>query len=214
MAVVGVGSQLIAPPVEREGPGALLHVAQHATLSPEMLQPADIYVLAGLVAHGDEEDWTLRGLAGKLLIDHTLIHRGLKRAEEVDLYLPSVRRVNLPNLEELLVHAGRFVAPARLGPIVPGVRAAWAAEPMSRLVRESPGDPPPVWPHAQGSVRGQALEPLHPAAVGAAAEHPDLGELLSVIDSLRAGDLRVRRVAAGILHDTMRRRTAPQGAAA
>ena len=52
--------------------------------------------------------------------------------------------VNVGELEQLLVHAARFIAPVRLGELVVGVPAAWAAEPIVSLVRQSGHDPPPV----------------------------------------------------------------------
>jgi DNA-binding MarR family transcriptional regulator len=172
-----------------------------------MLSPADLYVLAGVISN-EEESWTLRGLAARLHVDHTLVHRALKRAESAGLYSIGARQVNRPNFEELTVHAVRFIAPARLGELTRGVPAAWAAAPISGAIREQEREPPPVWPSALGPVRGQALEPLHPAAVQAvqaSEETPALGELLSIVDSLRAGDVRVRSVAADALRETLRR---------
>lgn len=66
---------------------------------------------------------------------------------------------------------------------------------MSELIRSSGDEPPPVWPAARGKVRGQAIEPLHRAAVEATRGRPELSELFSLLDSLRAGDARVRGVA-------------------
>ncbi len=178
-----------------------------------MIQPADIYILAGVIAN-ESEKWTLRELAGKLFVDHTLVHRALRRAEASDLYSSSKKMVHRPNFEELLVHGGRFLAPARPGALVPGVPAAWAAEPMRSLIHEASSDPPLVWPSPESRIRGQSLRPLHPACVEAVATFPSLGELMSVIDSLRAGDLRVRRVAAKELHDILRRNPVPRQAVA
>lgn len=109
------------------------------------------------------------------------------------------------------MHAIRFVAPAQLGALVPGVPAAWAAPPMVELIRSSSDEPPPVWPYARGVVRGQAIEPLHRAAPEAAADWPELGETLSLLDSLRAGDGRVRTVAGGLLSERLRRSGAGVG---
>ena len=166
-----------------------------------MLQTADIYVLCGIVA-GDGGSWTYRELAGRLGVPHALVQRALRRGDEADLYSSESRSVHRGNLEEFLVHGLRFLAPAKLGRVVPGVPAAWAAAPMSRKIRES-GDLPPVWPAANGRVRGQALPPLHEAAVAAAEEFPRLGELLAIVDSLRAGDVRVRTVAAEMLSEML-----------
>lgn len=162
-----------------------------------VLQPSDIYVLCGLAAVG-EESWTYRDLAKRLGVPHALVQRALRRAEEAGLYSRESRGVHRPNLEEFLLHGLRFVAPAKLGLVVPGMPAAWAAPPVSRRIRES-GDLPPVWPAAEGRVRGQALAPLHEAAVSAVDGFPRLGELLAIVDSLRTGDPRVRSVAAKML---------------
>lgn len=102
------------------------------------------------------------------------------------------------------MHAIRFVAPTHLGALVPGVPAAWAAAPMAEKIRSSSDEPPPVWPYARGDVRGQAIEPLHRAAPEAVAAWPELGEMLSLLDSLRAGDARVRSVAGDLFSERLR----------
>lgn len=158
-----------------------------------MLQAADIYILAGVLVC-DRSDWTYRELAKELGVPHPLVQRALQRAEEADLYSGASRLVHRPNLEEFLVHGLRYLAPAKLGAVIAGVPAAWAAPPMVSLIRES-SELPPVWPAADGRVRGQALPPLHESAVRAAEQQPRLAELLAIIDSLRAGDVRVRKVA-------------------
>jgi hypothetical protein len=128
----------------------------------------------------------------------------LARAKVAGLYSSDRRDVHRPHLEEFAIHALRFVAPAQLGPLVPGVPAAWAAEPMAGAIRSSGDEPPPVWPFAQGRVRGQAIEPLHPAAPEAVEDWPELRELLALLDSLRAGDARVRGVAGNLLSERLR----------
>jgi hypothetical protein len=168
-----------------------------------MLSPTDIYVLAGVLAN-EEANPTLRELAEKLHVDHTLIHRALKRAANAGLYRADSKRVNRANFEELKIHALRFFAPGPLGALTRGIPAAWAAPPISSIIHQSEQEPQPVWPDALGTVRGQALQPLHPAAVKAIEDEPALAQLLAVLDSLRAGDVRVREVAATELRDTLR----------
>jgi hypothetical protein len=168
-----------------------------------MVNATDIYVLAGVITE-DNEPTTLRDLARKLHVDHTLVHRALARAEDAGLYRKSSKEVNRQNLEELLIHAARFIAPAQLGPLTRGVPAAWAAEPLSSILHQPADEPPPVWPDVDGSVRGQELTPLHPAALHASRDNPELATLLTIIDSLRAGDLRTRKVAAEELRGELR----------
>ena len=167
-----------------------------------MVKDADIYVLVGLLARN--EQWSYRSLAERLRVPHPVVQRALARAKEADLYLPDRREVHRPHFEEFAIHALRFVAPAQLGPLVPGVPAAWAAEPMASAIRSSGEEPLPVWPFAKGRVRGQAIEPLHPAAPEAVEDWPELGELLALLDSLRAGDARVRKVAGDLLSEQLR----------
>lgn len=169
-----------------------------------MVRKADIYVLSGLLAHTGE--WSYRSLADRLCVPHPAVQRGLSRAQDADLYSAARREVHIPHFEEFAIHALRFVAPAPLGALVPGIPAAWAAEPMASAIRSSGEEPPPVWPYAQGRVRGQAIEPLHAAAPEAVESWSDLGEILALLDSLRAGDLRVRQVAESLLVRLLRER--------
>lgn len=171
-----------------------------------MVKGSDIYVLSGLLAH--DETWSYRLLADRLHVPHPVVQRALERARGADLYSADRREVHLPHFEEFALHALRFVAPARLGALTPGVPAAWAAEPMASAIRSSGDEPPPVWPYVHGRVRGQAIEPLHSAAPEAVENWPELGEVLALLDSLRAGDARVRQVAGDFLSRMLRDRSA------
>jgi DNA-binding transcriptional MocR family regulator len=170
---------------------------------PNVLRPTDLYVLTGALAN-QGDTWSLRELAEKLFVDHTVVSRALKRTEEAGLFQSGERRVNSANFAELMIHAARFIAPAPLGGITRGFNAAWAAAPISDLIRQAGSEPPPVWPSALGVNRGQGLEPLHPGALGASADSK-LGALLAIVDCLRAGDARVRSVAAATLEGQLAR---------
>jgi hypothetical protein len=174
-----------------------------------MVKGSNVYVLAGLFAH--DRAWSYRSLAERLRVPHSFVQRALERAKGAELYSADRREVHLPHCEEFALHALRFVAPARLGVLTPGVLAAWAAEPMAGAIRSSGDEPPPVWPYAHGRVRGQAIEPLHSAAPEAAENWPELGEVLTLLDSLRAGDIRVRKVAGDLLSKMLRERSVVAG---
>lgn len=174
-----------------------------------MIKKSDIYVLSGLLAH--DGDWSYRSLADRLHVPHPVVQRALSRAQEADLYAGGRREVHVPHFEEFALHALRFVAAARLGALAPGVPAAWAAEPMAGVIRSAVDEPPPVWPHARGQVRGQTIEPLHPAAPEAIEHWPELSEILALLDSLRVGDARVRKVAGEFLSSMLREPAAAVG---
>jgi hypothetical protein len=162
-----------------------------------MIKSSDVYVLSGLLAH--DAAWSYRSLAERLRVPHPVVQRALERAKGAELCSADRREVHMPHFEEFALHALRFVVPARLGPLTAGVPAAWAAEPMASTIRSSGDEPPPVWPYAQGRVRGQAIEPLHAAAPEAVEGWPHLGGILAVLDCLRVGDLRIRRPAEAFL---------------
>ncbi len=61
------------------------------------------------------------------------------------------------------------------------------------------GEPPPVWPDPEGTVRGQAFEPLYKSAPKAARQDPALYELLALVDAIRGGRARERRLASEML---------------
>lgn len=158
-----------------------------------MLKGQDIVVFVELLAV--EPDWTIRGLGDAVGLAAGPVHRSLGRLAESGLYDARRRRVIVGATEEFLLHGLRFVFPARPQGEVRGDATAWAASPLKELLASS--DPlPPVWPAADGSVRGLALEPLHPGAVFAARRNTATAERLALLDAIRAGDARVRGLAA------------------
>ena len=53
----------------------------------------------------------------------------------------------------------------------------------------------PVWPYVLGKVRGYSFEPLYKHAAEASVADPALYELLSLVDALRDGRVRERKIA-------------------
>jgi hypothetical protein len=56
-------------------------------------------------------------------------------------------------------------------------------------------EPPLVWPHPEGEVRGESIEPLYPSAVDAARRDSRLYECLALVDALRVGRAREKKLA-------------------
>jgi hypothetical protein len=162
-----------------------------------MLKGEDIVVLLKLVdvAPG----WTVRTLADETTIPRTVVHRAIKRLGAAGLFNEQLRRVNISQSEEFLIHGLPYVFPGRLqGPTV-GVPTAWAAQPLASHIASPRDELPPVWPDALGEHRGLALAPLHGSAGEASRRDPQLGERLALIDALRLGGQRVKGVAAELL---------------
>jgi hypothetical protein len=172
------------------------HVSIHDTLRT-VLRPADLVVLLGLLRPHRASDWSVRSLAAELGLPQAAVQRSLERLGETPVYDARRRRVNRTAAEELLTRAVPYIAPGRLGALTRGVPTAWAAPPLTEQI--SRDELPPVWPDPRGSTRGLEVAPLHEAALAAARSDPWLYEMLSLVDGVRIGDARVRRVAADLL---------------
>jgi hypothetical protein len=156
-----------------------------------VLRGQDILVLVRLF--GEEKPRTIQEIADSLEIDGASVYRSLSRLEEAQLVLPD-RRVAIAQADEFLTHGLRYVFPGRFHGESRGVETAWAAEPL-RSALTSSDSPPPVWPHPKGRRRGIALEPLHPSAPEAALRDPELHARFALVDALRLGDSRARKLA-------------------
>jgi hypothetical protein len=69
-----------------------------------------------------------------------------------------------------------------------------AAAPLRQVIALG-DEPPPVWPYAAGPKRGTALEPLCKMAPKVALRDPVLYEYLALVDALRHGRARERKLA-------------------
>lgn len=164
-----------------------------------MLKPVDIVVLLKLsLANGKRP--TYLQMANELHLYPSEVYAAIKRARASDLVQgPELKdRLNRSALLEFLLHGIRYAFPAEKGALTRGVPTSYAAAPLKESIH--PGDdPPPVWPLAEGVVRGYEFSPLHKNVPMAAMEDPRLYELLALVDALRDGRARERQMAANEL---------------
>ena len=98
-------------------------------------------------------------------------------------------------LLEFLVHGVKYAFPPKRGALTRGMPTGYAAPPLNKVIVGS-SEPPPVWPFAEGTVRGEEFEPLYPSVPQAAARDSRLYELLALVDAVRDGRARERNLAA------------------
>ncbi len=168
------------------------------------LKPQDLLVALKLWV-GRNQAWTYPLLARSLGISVSEAHGAVKRAVAAGL-LPTGglgARPRAESLREFLVHGAKYSFPALQGDLARGIPTAHAAPPLKELLADA-SEPPPVWPHPNGTARGPSLAPLFPSAPGAALEDPALYELLALFDALRAGRAREREMAARLLEERLR----------
>ena len=121
-------------------------------------------------------------------------HAAVKRAVASGLVDASDRTVRRRALLEFLVHGLRYVFPPEWGGVTRGVPTSYGAPPLRSQFAE--GDLPPVWPHPEGTTRGEALAPLYRSVPEAALRDSTLHEWLALIDAVRTGRARERALAA------------------
>jgi hypothetical protein len=165
---------------------------------PLMLKGQDILVLLKLLDANSDQPPTVRGLAEALSMDLATVHRALGRLRDARLVDGRRPRANRAAAEEFLLHGFRYSFPAKEGGLARGVPTAWGAAPLKKELIGS-NDPSPVWPDPHGKARGSSVEPLHPSAVPATRHDRRLGESLALLDALRLGDGRVRKLASSQL---------------
>jgi len=161
-----------------------------------MLKPQDIVVLLKLVA-APESPWSYPRLALDLEISPSEIHAAVKRAEAAGLATkaPFGPQPIRQALEEFLIHGVKYVFTPKRGGPVRGMPTAWAAPPLKDQFAPS-DELPPVWPHAEGTVRGLEFSPLYKSAPNAARKDEKLYELLALVDAMRGGRAREKDLAA------------------
>lgn len=162
-----------------------------------ILKPQDVVILLKLVAWGSQS-WTYQRLAVELSISQSEAHAGVRRAVAARLMSEATSangRPILRALEEFLIHGVRYAYPPDRGELTRGMPTGYAAPPLNKVIVQ-PDESPPVWPYAEGTVRGYSFSPLFPSVPAAAARDPALYELLALVDAIRDGRARERNLAA------------------
>lgn len=156
------------------------------------MRPQDILILLKLVSLGDTK-WRYADVAKALYISQSEVAEGLHRNMQARLIAPDKRRVFRSALMEFLTHGIKYVFPTEPGAIVRGVPTAHSAAPLSDRIAE--GEESYVWPSDEGTMRGQAIQPLYPTTVAAALADPEFYKLLALVDALRVGKAREQKIA-------------------
>ena len=161
-----------------------------------MLRPQDIVVLLQL-STGDRPSaqWSQTELALSTGLSQAEVHNSLKRAAESGLYEAQGKTVMRKALLELLLHGVKYVFPAHRGALTRGVPTAWAAEPLSLEIAAGDSLELPVWPHPDGKIRGSSVDPLYKSVPELALRDPLMHEILALVDAIRIGRARERKLA-------------------
>jgi hypothetical protein len=171
-----------------------------------MLKPQDIVVALKLCGYGSKRP-PFSQIALDLSMSSFEVHGAMKRFQAARLlHGPEVlNRPNLGTLEEFLIHGVKYAFPAQRGESTRGLPISYAAEPLKQLIVPS-DEPIPVWPYPEGKKRGIAFAPLYRTVPAAAMRDPLLYKKLALVDTIRDGRMRERKLAEKELIKLLRRK--------
>lgn len=138
---------------------------------------------------------TFAQLSRELGMSASEIHASVNRGAAAGLIDPRSRGPLRKPLGEYLLYGVRYAFPAKRGPVTRGIPTSYAAPPLAKHFQTQLELLPPVWPDPHGSTRGYALEPLFKPIRKAVDQDPKLYELLALIDAIRDGRARERKLA-------------------
>ena len=160
------------------------------------MRPQDIVILLKIVAL-NQSPWRQPDLAHQLSISQAEVSESLYRSFVAGLIDNSKKKVHAKSLYDFLIYGLKYVFPQRPGAIVKGMPTAHSALPLSKSIRAS--SVIYVWPDDDGSLRGEAIEPLYPSVPKAAKLDSSFYELLALVDAIRIGKAREYQIAASEL---------------
>lgn len=166
--------------------------------SQPALRPLDVVVALRLTLHPEDK---YESMANQLGVAVSAAHRSVKRLVAASLVQPHRRASSRSPLLEFLLHGVRYAFYPVTGPEAPGVPTGYSAPP---LADEIVSDRALVWPSARGTVRGDTLVPLYDGAPELAQRDPKLYQALALVDAIRAGRARERKLAAEMLEHRLR----------
>ena len=146
--------------------------------------------------------WTYPELASALQMSASEAHAAVKRAVRSGLVDDVSRTARKSALLEFLLHGVRYLIPPVWSGVTRGVPTSYAAPPLNASIIVD--DLPPVWPHPEGTTRGQGLVPVYRSVPNAALKDPALHEWLALVDAIRSGRARERELAARIIRERLK----------
>lgn len=173
-----------------------------------MLKAQDVLVLLKICSYGFKPSY--ESIARDVGISQSEAHSAVKRLKKAKLLhgVEMGERPNITTTEEFLIHGLKYLFPAEHSSFVRGMPTSYAAEPLNKLIKQG-DDPIPVWPHPEGEARGIGLIPLYKSVPEAASRDPLLYKRLALIDAIRDGRARERKLAESELINSLEQNHGP-----
>ncbi len=155
------------------------------------MRPQDIVVLLKIISYKDKK-WLNKELATDLYISTAEVSNSLKRSTVTGLVDNEKKKVRIQALQDFIIYGLPYVFPQLPGGIARGLPTAHSHPFMKhQIISEELY----VWPDAESDLRGFSIEPLYPGAVKAAKKDHRLYLMLAMVDVLRLGKAREKKIA-------------------
>lgn len=157
------------------------------------MRPQDVVILLQLLATKSDTVSTNKQLAQSLKISEAEVSESLKRSDYAGLLLDLKSKIiNKKALLDFLLIGLKYVFPTRPSTLTRGMPTAQSAAPLNKIIVS---DEVYVWQYANGTARGQAIEPLYSTVPMIVQNQTELYELLALVDAIRTGSARVISIA-------------------
>jgi hypothetical protein len=171
------------------------------------MRPQDVVIILKLIAQRFDEDGSKRSIihagifksnqsksiANSLLMSGSEVSESLRRSEYAGLISNRlIKKVNQRAFLDFLIHGIKYVFPTHPEGLVRGIPTAHSALPLKASIIS---DELFVWKHPEGTVRGQAIEPLFSTVPKIVQDDKNLYELLALVDCIRTGTSRIVNLA-------------------
>ena len=162
------------------------------------MRPQEIVTLLKILCNGPRE-WYHKELASDLFISAAEVSYSLQRTADSGLIDSAKKKVKIQSLLEFLIHGIQYVFSEKPGSITRGLSTAHSHPMKLQFI----SDQQYVWADAESEERGLKATPLYLGVVKAAKKDPKLYLMLILIDVLRMGKTREKKVAIAELEKLM-----------
>lgn len=155
------------------------------------MKAQDLVILLKIILQ-KSPNWKVTDLAHELYLSQSEVSKALERLSFSGLLDETKKVPAKKSLYDLIVNGIQYIFPVKLGALQKGIPTAHSFGPLkSKVISKNIL----VWPHPEGKVRGESIEPLYKNVTKAAIQDEELHKLLALIDSLRVGKVREKEIA-------------------
>lgn len=155
------------------------------------MKPQDVVILLKIIAL-NSVNWQQKPLAESLKMSQSEVSQSVARSKYSGLLDGESKKVSRLAFMDFLQYGLALIFPQKPGPIARGIPTAHSAPPLNTHIQSNEIF---VWPSAKGKVRGQSILPLYPSIVEAIESDEKFYQLLTLVDALRVGRARERKLA-------------------